>query len=303
MSSSKPKSAKQKRRQDTRDEQGKYASYVAGTSAADELCGISEEVVAEFDSEYLYMNREVRWYVDGVDSVSIIRNEDGSLSADVGIYVDSPDVVAPALRWLDGEYPGAYSREFSTPYDWVDENPPSEYLLGEETQDPNDPGLHIFRVPLESTSVDEAVKEAGKVFDSGNLRNPLGPAAARVHEAVKHSLAKKQRIYDIKESAIKWALKATGAPEDTEIESCAYGVVEREVDGFLQEHPDSFNDIPADELGEHIIRARCLSEGFAINRDLYNEGRVRFWIDNSDKYGSLLRVHVDPPTPSGTTHQ
>ena len=37
--SSKPQSKKQKRRQDTRDEQGKYASYVAGASDADELSG------------------------------------------------------------------------------------------------------------------------------------------------------------------------------------------------------------------------------------------------------------------------
>jgi len=45
--SSKPQSKKQKRRQDTRDEQGKYASYVAGTSDADELSGgfISRKVV------------------------------------------------------------------------------------------------------------------------------------------------------------------------------------------------------------------------------------------------------------------
>ena len=313
--SNKDLSPLQQAQQNNRNSDGTYRTKPGlGTSAADELSGIGEEVVAEFDSEYLYMNREVRWYVDGVDSVSIIRNEDGSLSADVGIYVDSPDVVAPALRWLDGEYPGAYSREFSTPYDWVDENPPSEYLLGEETQDPDDPGLHIFRVPLESTSVDGAVKEAGKVFDSGNLRNPLGPAAARVHEAVKHSLAKKQRIYDIKESAIKWALKATGAPEDTEIDSYAFGAIDYAVDDFLRDHPNSFDDVPADELGEHIIKARCLSGDSTTNRHRYgqkaedpeletrNQGRIRFWIDNSKKYVSYLRVHVDPPTPSDTTH-
>ena len=39
MSSSKPKSAAEEERQKHRDKQGKYASYVAGTSAADELCG------------------------------------------------------------------------------------------------------------------------------------------------------------------------------------------------------------------------------------------------------------------------
>ena len=42
MSSSKPKSAAEEERQKHRDRQGKYASYVAGTSAADELCGIGE---------------------------------------------------------------------------------------------------------------------------------------------------------------------------------------------------------------------------------------------------------------------
>ena len=42
MSSSKPKSAAEEERQKHRDKQGKYASYVAGTSAADELCGIGE---------------------------------------------------------------------------------------------------------------------------------------------------------------------------------------------------------------------------------------------------------------------
>ena len=41
MSSSKPQSAAQKRRQETR-EHGRYAAYVADTSAADELCGIGE---------------------------------------------------------------------------------------------------------------------------------------------------------------------------------------------------------------------------------------------------------------------
>ena len=41
MSSSKPQSAAQKRRQETR-EHGRYAAYVTGTSTADELCGIGE---------------------------------------------------------------------------------------------------------------------------------------------------------------------------------------------------------------------------------------------------------------------
>ena len=42
MSSSKPKSAAEEERQKHRDKQGKYATYIAGTSAADELCGIGE---------------------------------------------------------------------------------------------------------------------------------------------------------------------------------------------------------------------------------------------------------------------
>lgn len=75
------------------------------------------------------------------------------------------------------------------------------------------------------------------------------------------------------------------------------------MDDFLQENPDSFDDVSADELGEHIMRARCLSEGFATNRNLYNEGRVRFWVDGDPEYDPWLRVHVDPPTPSDTTHQ
>ena len=41
MSSSKPQSAAQKRRQETR-EHGRYAAYVADTSAADELCGLGD---------------------------------------------------------------------------------------------------------------------------------------------------------------------------------------------------------------------------------------------------------------------
>ena len=305
MSSSKTQSAAQKRRQETR-EHGRYAAYVTGTSAADELCGIGEEVVAKVDwrdLEEMEIEEGFDWCVGGVESVSIIRNEDGSLSADVTIDVDSGGIVEPALRRLADSYPGAYSREFDTPYDWAPDNRPSEYLLGEETQDPDNSSIHVFRVPLESTSVIEAVKEAGKVLDTGDYRKPPGIAAARVHEAVKHTLIKKQRIYDIKESAMKWALKAAGAPEDTEIESRAYGVIERAVDDFLQENPDSFNDVSADELGEHIMRARCLSEGFATNRNLYNEGRVRFWVDGDPEYDPWLRVHVDPPTPSGDTHQ
>ena len=47
MSSSKPKSAAEEERQKHRDKQGKYASYEPSTSAADELCGIGEEVVFE----------------------------------------------------------------------------------------------------------------------------------------------------------------------------------------------------------------------------------------------------------------
>ena len=42
MSNSKPKSAAEEERQKHRDKQGKYASYVTGTSTADELCGIGE---------------------------------------------------------------------------------------------------------------------------------------------------------------------------------------------------------------------------------------------------------------------
>ena len=41
MSSSKPQSAAQKKRQETR-EHGRYAAYVADTSAADELCGLGD---------------------------------------------------------------------------------------------------------------------------------------------------------------------------------------------------------------------------------------------------------------------
>ena len=41
MSSSKPQSAAQKKRQETRDH-GRYAAYIPDDSAADELCGIGE---------------------------------------------------------------------------------------------------------------------------------------------------------------------------------------------------------------------------------------------------------------------
>lgn len=315
--SNKDLSPLQQAQQNNRNSDGTYRTKPGlGTSAADELCGIGEEVVFEADWRDLEeMEEEVDWYIGGVESVSIIRNGDGSLSADVVIDVNDGNIAEPALRQLADSYPGAYSREFDTPYDWAPDNRLSDYLLGEETQDPDNPSHHVFRVPLESTSVDDAVKEAGKVLDTGDYRKPPGIAAARVHEAVKHTLIKKQRVYDIKESAMKWALKATGAPEDTEIDSYAFGAIDYAVDDFLRDHPNSFDDVPADELGEHIIKARCLSGDSTTNRHRYgqkaedpeletrNQGRIRFWIDNSKKYVSYLRVHVDPPTPSGTTHQ
>ena len=312
MSSSKPMSEAQKRRQETRDH-GRYAAYVAGASAADELCGIDEEVVAEVDS--LDLEGEVDWYVEGVKHVSIIRNEDGSLSADVAIDVDSGDIVSPALSELAGSYPGAYSREFDDPYNWVGDNPPSEYLLGEETQDPDRDSVHVFRIPLDSTSVDDAVKEAGKALDTGDFIKPPGPAAARVHEAVKHSLIKKQRVYDIKRSATKWALKAAGAPEDAEIDGSAFAAIDYAVDDFIREHPGSFDDVPADELGQDLIKARCFSGGFTTNRHRYgrkakdleleahNQGGIRFWVDGDPEYAPVLRAHVEPPVPSGIAHQ
>lgn len=165
-------------RQNRRDEQGRYAAYEPGTSAADELSGIGEEVVFEADwrdLEEMEIEEGVDWYVGGVKNVSIIRNKDGSLSADVVIDVDDGNIAEPALRELADSYPGAYSREFDTPYDWTPDNRPSEYLLGEETQDPDNPSLHVFRVPLESTSAIEAVKEAGKVLDTGDYGRPLVP--------------------------------------------------------------------------------------------------------------------------------
>ena len=317
MSSSKPMSDAQRRRQETRDH-GRYAAYVSSASAADELSGISEEVVAEVDwrdLEEMEMEGEVDWYIGGVESVSIIRNEDGSLSADVTIDVDDGNIVEPALRQLADSYPGAYSREFDTPYDWAPDNRPSEYLLGEKTQDPDNSSHHVFRVSLESTSVDEAVKEAGKALDTGDLRRPPGPAAARVHEAVKHTLAKKQRIHDIKDSATKWALKTTGAPEDAEIDGSAFAAIDYAVDDFLRDHPGSFDDVPADELGRDLIKARCFSRGFTTNRHRYgqkaedleleahNQGGIRFWVDGDPNYDLMLRAHVEPPVPPDIAHQ
>ena len=318
MSSSKPKSAAEEERQKHRDRQGKYASYKPGTSAADELSGIGEEVVFEADwrdLEEMEIEEGVDWYVGGVKSVSIIRNKDGSLSADVTIDVDDGNIAEPALRELADSYPGAYSREFDTPYDWTPDNRPSEYLLGEETQDPDNPSLHVFRVPLESTSAIEAVKEAGKVLDTGDYGRPPGPAAARVHEAVKYTLVKKQRVYDIKSSATKWALKAAGAPEDVEIDGSAFAAIDYAVDDFLREHPGSFDDVPADELGQDLIKARCFSGGFTTNRNRYgkkaedleleahNQGGIRFWVGGDPEYDLRLMAHVEPPVPPGIAHQ
>ena len=313
MSSSKPKSAAEEERQKRRHKNGQYASYVAGTSAADELCGIGEEVVAEVDG--LDLEGEVDWYVEGVKSVSIIRNEDGSLSADVAIDVDSSDVVAPALSKLAGSYPGAYSQEFDTPSDWVEENRPSEYLLGERTQDQDRDSVHVFRVPIESTSVDGAIKEAGKALDTGDLRRPPGPAAARVHEAVEYLLTRKQRVFDMKDSATKWAMRSAGASEGTDLDVSAHQAIHGAVDDFLREHPGSFDDVPADELGQDLIKARCFSSGFADNRRRYgkkagdleleahNQGGIRFWVGGDPEYDPRLMAHVEPPVPPGIAHQ
>ena len=300
-------------RQKHRDEQGKYASYVAGDSAADELCGIGEDVVAEVDG--LDLEGEVDWYVEGVESVSIIRNEDGSLSADVAIDVDSSDIVAPALSRLAGSYPGAYSQEFDTPSDWVGENRPSEYLLGEQTQDPDRDSVHVFRVTLDSTSVDDAINEAGKALDNGDFRRPPGPAAARVHEAVEHLLTRRQRTFDMEDSATKWAMQTAGAPEGTELDPSAWRAIHDAVDDFLQRHPGSFDEVPAGELGRDLIRSRCFSGGFSSNRHQYgkraedleveahNRGGIRFWVDGDPEYAPVLRAHVDPPVPPGIAHQ
>ena len=50
MSSIKTKSAAEEERQKHRDEQGKYASYITSTSAADELCGIDEGQECDVDA-------------------------------------------------------------------------------------------------------------------------------------------------------------------------------------------------------------------------------------------------------------
>ena len=312
MSSSKPMSEAQRKRQETR-EHGRYAAYVTGASAADELSGIGEEVVAEVDG--LDLEGEVDWYVEGVESVSIIRNEDGSLSADVAIDVDSGDIVAPVLSGLAGSYPGAYSQEFDTPSDWVEENRPSEYLLGERTQDQDRDSVHVFRVPIESISVDGAIKEAGKALDTGDLRRPPGPAAARVHEAVEYLLTRKQRVFDMKDSATKWAMRSAGAPEGTDLDVSAHQAIHGAVDDFLQRNPGSFDDVPADELGRDLIKARCFSFGFADNRRRYgkkagdleleahNQGGIRFWVGGDPEYDPRLMAHVEPPVPPGIAHQ
>ena len=295
--SNKDLSPLQQAQQNNRNNDGTYRTKPGlGTSAADELSGIGEEVVAEVDG--LDLEGEVDWYVEGVKSVSIIRNEDGSLSADVAIDVDSSDVVAPALSKLAGSYPGAYSQEFDTPYDWVEENRPSEYLLGERTQDQDRDSVHVFRVPIESTSVDDAVKEAGKVLDTGDYRNPPGPAAARVHEAVEYLLTRKQRVFDMKDSATKWAMRSAGAPEGTDLDVSAHQAIHGAVDDFLRDHPGSFDDVPADELGQDLIKARCFSSGFADNR-----GGIRFWVGGDPEYDPRLMAHVEPPVPPGIAHQ